>query len=207
MTDDRAYDELAALLPGAQAGLINVFAGAARCTELLGGHSAWKSEAVRAMTCHDLQTVPPVPLPSELTFRAVRRLAEDAPDGVPLEDAIAAAMLADPTIDDSPDAFADFLRSLPPPIRLFAAVDGGGAVRATAGSGAFGAVATVIFVNTDPGWRRRGIGAAMTALALRAARDSGARQACLDATNAGLGISRRLGFETVAPATHFSRGG
>ncbi len=42
------------------------------------------------------------------------------------------------------------MRSLPPEMRLFAAVDGEGVVRATSGSGAFGAPASVIFVNTDP---------------------------------------------------------
>ncbi len=207
VTDDRAYDVLAALLPDARAGMINIFASAARCAELVDGHPAWKSKAVTAMICRDLQAVLAVPLPSELTFRPVRRLAGDAPDGVPLEDAVAVALRADPAIDDPPGAFADLLRSLPPAIRLFAAVDGDGAARATSGSGAFGAEANVFFVNTDPDWRGRGIGWAMTAAALRAAQDSGARQACLDASDAGLPIYLRLGFEAVARTTHFSRAG
>jgi len=139
----------------------------------------------------------------------VRRLCEDAPDGVALEAAVAAAMLAEPAIDGLPDAFGDYLWSLPPAIRLFAAVDGEGAVRATSGSGtfgAFGAFAAVIFVDTVPGWRGRGIGQAMTAAALRAAEDCGARQACLNATDAGLSIYRRLGFEAVTRTTRFFRG-
>lgn len=157
------------------------------------------------MICRDLQAVPAVPLPSELTFRAVRRLADDPPEGVPLEDAVALAMQADPAIEDAPHAFAAYLCSLPPAIRLFAAVDGDGAVRATSGSGAFGAEANVLFVNTDPDWRGRGIGRAMTAGALRAAEDAGATRACLDASDAGLPIYRRLGFEAVARIDQFHR--
>jgi GNAT superfamily N-acetyltransferase len=144
------------------------------------------------MTCRDLQTVPPSRLPSELTLRPVRRLAGVAPDGVALEDAVA-AILADPRIDDRPDVFAGFVRSLPAAVRLFAAVGRDGAVRATSGSGAFGTEASVLFVNTDPEWRGRGIGQAMTAAALHAARDRGATRACLDATDAGLSIYPRLG--------------
>lgn len=96
VTDDRAYDALAALLPDAEAGIVDVFAAAARCAKLLNGHAAWKSGDVTAMMCRDLQTVPPSRLPSELTLRPVRRLAGVAPDGVALEDAAAAAILADP---------------------------------------------------------------------------------------------------------------
>jgi len=206
VTDDRACDVLAALLPDARAGMINVCAAAARCTELLEADAAWTSTTSTAMICRDLQAMPAVALPGELTFRPVRRLSEDAPDGVPLEEAVAAAMLAQPAIGGPPDAFAGYLRSLPPAIRLFAAVDGNGAVRATSGSGAFGAFATVIFVDTVPGWRGRGIGQAMTAAALRAAEDCGARQACLDASDAGLSIYRRLGFEAVTRTTRFFRG-
>jgi GNAT superfamily N-acetyltransferase len=205
VTDDRAYGVLAALLPDAEAGMLNVFAAAARCAGIVNGDSAWKSESVTAMIYRDLRTVPAVPLPSELTLRSVLRVNDDAPDGVPLEDAVAAAMLADPTIGYPPEVFADFLRSLPPAIRLFAAVDGDGAVRATSGSGAFGTEASVIFVSTDPDWRGRGIGLGMTAAALRAAKDCGAKQACLDATDVGLSIYLRLGFEAVGRATHFSR--
>jgi len=63
--------------------------------------------------------------------------------------------------------------------------------------------ASVFFVNTDPGWRRRGIGQEMTAAALRAARQSGARRASLDASDAGRSIYSRLGFEAVSPAVRF----
>ncbi|MGI8711591.1 MAG: GNAT family N-acetyltransferase [Solirubrobacteraceae bacterium] len=204
VTDDRAYPMLAALLLDTRAGIINVSATATRCTKLIDGHPAWKSSAGTAMICRDLDTVPAVSLPSELTLRPVRRLADDAPDGVALEQAAAAARLGDPRIDGPPDAFADYLRSLSPANQLFAAVDGDGAVRATSGCGAFGLDANVFFINTAPGWRGRGIGQAMTAAALRAAQDSGAQRACLDATDAGLPIYRRLGFEAVDRITRWA---
>jgi len=205
VTDDRAYDVLAALLPDARAGMINVFADAARCAELVNGLAAWRPEATTALIRRELRTVPAVPLPRDLRFRPVRRLPADPPDGVPLEDAAAAAMLADPKIDDPPEAFVSYLRSFPATTRLFAAVDGDGVVRATAGSDAFGPVASVMFVNTDPDWRGRGIGRAMTAAALRAAHEYGARQACLNASDAGLSIYQRLGFELVTRTTRFFR--
>jgi GNAT superfamily N-acetyltransferase len=204
VTDDRAYDVLASLLPDARAGVINIFAGAARCAGLVHGLHTWRPEATTALICRDLDAVPAAPLPSELRFRPVRRLLDDAHDGVPLEDAAAAARLADPGIDD-PDAFVSYLRTLPAATRLFAAVDPDCVVRATAGCGAFGTVASVMFVNTDPDWRGRGIGRAMTAAALRTARGEGARRACLDATDAGLSIYQRLGFEAVTRTTRFFR--
>jgi hypothetical protein len=86
VTDDRAYDTLAALLPDARAGMINVCAAAARCTELLDADAVWTSTTSTAMICRDLQAMPAVALPAELTFRPVRRRSEDAPDGVPLEE-------------------------------------------------------------------------------------------------------------------------
>jgi ribosomal protein S18 acetylase RimI-like enzyme len=61
----------------------------------------------------------------------------------------------------------------------------------------------MIFVNTDPDWRGRGIGRAMTAEALHAAKRTGARRAGLDAINAGLSIYVRLGFEIVSEITRF----
>lgn len=68
----------------------------------------------------------------------------------------------------------------------------------------FGAQAAVIFVNTHPDWRRRGVGQAMTAAVLRA-HAAGARQACLDANDSALPIYRRLGFETVTVVAYRSR--
>ncbi|HEY5427648.1 MAG TPA: GNAT family N-acetyltransferase [Solirubrobacteraceae bacterium] len=206
VTDDRAYDVLSALLADARAGMVNVVARAARCTELVDADPAWKPNQAMAMICRDLRTVPALALPTGLTLRPVRRLAGDAADGVALQDAVTSAMLGDGTIDDPPAVFARYLRALPSAMRLFVAVDGDGVVRATSGSGAFGAEASVIFVNTQPDWRGRGIGQAMTVAALRAAQEHGARRACLDASAAGLSIYRRLGFETVSSTTRFFRG-
>jgi ribosomal protein S18 acetylase RimI-like enzyme len=206
VTDDRACDVLSAQLADARAGMIDVFAAAERCAGLLDGLPGWRSEMVTAMVCRDLQTVPALSLPGELTIRPVRRLAEDSPGGVALEEAVTAAALADPTVTD-PRALSDYLRSLPPAMRLFVAVDSDGIVRATAGAGAFGPEASVIFINTDPDWRGRGVGRAMTAGALHAAAQSGARRAGLDATNAGLSIYVRLGFEVVTRTTRFLRAG
>ncbi|HEY7633315.1 MAG TPA: GNAT family N-acetyltransferase [Thermoleophilaceae bacterium] len=204
MTDDRAHDLVATLLPKAHDGMINVFAAAARCTQLVEGCRAWRGQPATAMVCRDLRTVPTLTLPNDLTLRPVRRLADDASDGVPLENAVAAAKLADPRIEDPHTVFAGYLRSLPSTVRLLAAVDAADVVRATSGCGAFGTAASVMFVNTDPNWRRRGIGQAMTAAALRAAQGLGAQHACLDATGAGRSIYSRLGFEPVTQTTRFS---
>jgi GNAT superfamily N-acetyltransferase len=203
VTDDRAFDVLAAVLPGARAGMINVFAAAERCTELVGENPAWRPDTARAMVSRDLSNVPELALPSGLSLRPVRRLPDDPPGGVPLEDAIAAAALAAPSIARDPAAFAEYLRLLPPPFRFFVAADGDGAARATAGSAAFGEEATVIFVNTQPEWRGRSIGRAMTAAALHAAAERGARRASLDASDAGARIYLRLGFEVVTGTTRF----
>lgn len=204
ITDDRARDELADLLPAVRTGRIDVFAEATSCLELIHRELGWRSKASTAMACLDLRATPKLTLTDELTLRPVRRWADDhAADGVPLEAAVAVAVSADPTIDEPPAVFAAYLQSLPPTFRLFAAVDGDGAARATSGVGAFGSQATVLFVNTHPSWRLRGTGRAMTAIALHAARAAGAEQACLNASEAGMSIYRRLGFETVAQTTRF----
>src|SRR6185312_11772844 len=118
------------------------FPAAEHCAMLVAGHSAWRSDTVTAMTCPDLRVVPSLALPSRLSFRPVRRLPEDADHGVPLEDAVAAASTASPAIADPPQVFAEYLRSLPSAIRLFAAIDADGVVRATSGAGAYGADAS-----------------------------------------------------------------
>jgi ribosomal protein S18 acetylase RimI-like enzyme len=205
VTDDRAHDAIAPLLSDARRGMVTILAEAQRCLELIDRHPAWtRSETSTAMVHRDLKAAPTLALPPELSVCPVRRLAGDPDDGVPLEQAVAAAKRADPRSKSSAAEFADYLRSLPFTVRLFAAVDAAGAVRATSGCFTFGRAASVFFVNTDSDWRRRGIGQAMTALALRAARDSGARHASLDATGAGARIYERLGFEAVSEATRFT---
>lgn len=203
VTDDRAYDALAGLLPDTRGGSINVIAAAGRCSELVSGEPAWTPDEATAMVCRDLRKIPEPELPTGLTLHPVLRVSDDPPGGVPLEDATALAALAAPANVPAPDELAQYLRSLPSETWLFAAVDGDGTVRATSGSGRFGAEANAFFVNTDPAWQRRGIGRAMTAAALHAALESGARRACLDASDAGLSIYTRLGFEAVTKTTRF----
>ena len=205
VTDDQAYDALAALLPDAHTGTVRTFETAERCSQLVATRLQWSSDTVTAMVSADLDTVPPVSLPDQLTLSPVQRSPADPCGGVALTDAVAAAMSAAPSIESPPEVFAEYLRSLPPTFRLFAALDDDGQVRATSGCGVFGQYATVIFVNTDPGWRSRGIGQAMTAQALYAAQSAGARCACLDASDAGLSIYRRLGFESAGRLRRFMR--
>lgn len=159
------------------------------------------------MVCRDLRTVPESPLPSGLTLRPVCRIAEDPPDGVSLTDAVAAAGRAMPAGEVSTAALVTYLRSMSEGPRLFAAVDHDGMVRGTSGSRTFFSDAYVFFVNTDPGWRRRGVGLSMTAAALRSAAESGATRASLDASGPGIPLYRRLGFTAVAQITQFSRSG
>jgi GNAT superfamily N-acetyltransferase len=202
VTDDRARDLLATLIGDARTGRIAACSAAGQCAALLADDPRWLSGTATAMICRDLHEVPTVGLPRGLTLRSVRRLAEDTTDGVPLAQAVAAASRAVPGVTD-PRALADHLRSLPRAFDLWAAVDDGGVVRATSGSGAFEAAASVIFVNTDPDWRRRGIARAMTAIALIAARQAGARSAGIDASDAGRELYLRLGFENATVITRF----
>ncbi len=199
VTDDRAHGALTALLPAVTRGTITVWAPAERCAELIGGDPSWRPKPVTPMVCRSLERVPAVPLPAGLALRPVGEA------GVPLELAAALAIRADPSIEQPLETFTDFLRSLPPQFRLLAAVDTTDTVRATAGAGAFGLDAMAFFVNTDPDWRRRGIGRAMTAAALHVAHEAGATRARLDASRAGLGLYLALGFEVAGAATQYFR--
>jgi hypothetical protein len=205
--DDRAFDVLSAALPLAAAGTVRIHEAAGRCTERLRRDRTWTAKAVTAMVCSDLRTVPDPSLPRGLTLRPVCRVPQDPPGGVPLTDAVAAAGRATPAGEVSTAELVAYLRSLPQGSRLFAAVDDHGMVVGTSGSRTFGTDAYVFFVNTDPGWRRRGVGLSMTAAALRSAAESGATRASLDASGAGVSLYRRLGFAAVAQLTQFSRSG
>ena len=205
--DDRAFDVLSAVLPLASAGTVRVYEAAGRCAELLRWDPTWTPKAVTAMVCRDLRTVPDSSLPSGLTLRPVCRVPEDPPDGVPLTDAVAAAGRAAPAGEVSTTALVTYLRSLPQGPRLFAAVDDDDTVRGTSGSRTFLSEAYVFFVNTDPAWRRRGVGLSLTAAALRSAATAGATRASLDASGPGISLYRRPGFTAVAQMTQFSRSG
>jgi GNAT superfamily N-acetyltransferase len=205
--DDRAFDVVSAVLPLTSAGTVRVHDAAGRCAELIRRDRTWTPKEVMAMVCRDLRTVPEPPLPNGLTLRPVCRIAEDPPDGVSLTDAVAAAGRAMPAGEVSTAALVTHLRSMPEGCRLFAAVDHDGMVRGTSGSRTFFSDAYVFFVNTDPGWRRRGVGLSMTAVALRSAAESGATRASLDASGPGIPLYRRLGFTAVAQITQYSRSG
>ncbi|GAA3436888.1 GNAT family N-acetyltransferase [Kutzneria kofuensis] len=65
-------------------------------------------------------------------------------------------------------------------------------------------VVTVYFVGTQPGFRRQGIGTAVTAAALAAGRERGCRLGALTSSAMGEPVYRRMGFETVAEMRLFS---
>jgi GNAT superfamily N-acetyltransferase len=208
ITDDRAAPLLEALLPDLMVQIVNVLAEAEQCRDLIDQAARWHSEDGTAMVCRDLTTVPTLPAPSGLTIRPVRRASGDPVDGASLEQAARACLASDPQTAGHPlPGFVDFLRSLPASTRLLAAVDDQNVVRATAGASAFGQDANAYFVSTDQQWRNQGVATAMTAAALVWAREAGARQACLDASPAGLSIYLRLGFEAVSPTTLFAQFG
>ena len=205
--DDRAFDVLAAVLPQASAGTVRVHAAATRCAELVGRDRTWAPKAVTAMVCCDLRRVPEAPLPAGLTLRPVFRVVGDPPDGGQLADTVAAVERATPAGEVNTAELATHLRSMPAGTRLFAAVDDNGIVRGTSGSRTFGSDAYLFLVNTDPGWRRRGVGLSMTAAAARSAVELGAARACLDASGLGISLYRRLGFTAVGRIILFSRTG
>jgi GNAT superfamily N-acetyltransferase len=203
--DDRAYHVLHDLLPRASEGIVSVFPSANRSAELLARELPWKRDSVTPMVCRDLGDVPDLSLVPELTLLPVRRVDTDPADGVPLRDAVTVALRAQRDTDEPYTGLVEHLRAMPAAIKLFAATDQDGVPRGTSGCGVFGAESTVLFVNTDPGWQKRGIGSAMTSAALCAARRSGAQRACLDASEAGVAMYPRLGFEPLAPITRFIR--
>lgn len=65
-------------------------------------------------------------------------------------------------------------------------------------------VAGIYVVTTAAGFRRRGIGSALSAAALRAGRERGLRVGTLQATPDGAPVYRRMGFSTVARYRLFS---
>ncbi|RNM13660.1 GNAT family N-acetyltransferase [Nocardioides pocheonensis] len=203
VTDDRALDLFGERLPALNALVVTVFAGADVCHRLVEETGGYRADPATAMVCPDLATVPHPPLPEGLTLRPVGEPTESA---VPLEQAAAAALEADSGASPVEElaGFVAYLRSIPH-ARMLAATDAAGHVRATSASAIFGRTAAVYFVNTDPGWRGRGVGTAMTAAALRAAADAGAKDAILDASALGHSLYQRLGFTSVSPNTLFVR--
>jgi ribosomal protein S18 acetylase RimI-like enzyme len=207
VTDDRGYDRLATEVAVARQGVAHIFDRASRSNAFLHGQSGWKADRpATAMVLRDLEAVAGAALPGGLTLRGVNRL-ELEPGAVPLEAAAAVAIASDSGITEPADEFAGFLRSLPSSVRLFAAVDERGVPRATSGCEIFGEYARILFVNTEPAWRRRGVGRAMTVEALRVASSSGARRAILDATDNAASLYEHLGFEVAGRLNRYARAG
>ena len=152
-----------------------------------------------AMALTDLRHLAPPPVPPGVTVQpvAVRQGAE----GFSLDRAI---RLAFTYAEETPAAVRDLeieaqLIGQLTGIRFFAAVDGEGELLGTAGSRVVDGSALVASVATHPSARGRGIGTAMTGVALVAAAEAGATEAYLDATPAAVGIYRRLGFREIGP--------
>jgi ribosomal protein S18 acetylase RimI-like enzyme len=205
VADDSGYDRLVAEVAGPWRGVVLVFEQASRSTEFLRREPGWSaSHPEMAMVLRDVQAGTGATLPDGLDLRPVNRVAPEAPDAVSLKDAVAVAISSDPSVEGSAEDAARYLSGLPNSVRLFAAVDEDGVARATSACHVFGEYAQVFFVNTEPAWRRRGIGQAMTSEALRAAASLGARHAFLHATDDGASVYKRLGFEDAGMLTRFS---
>lgn len=204
VTDDRELERLRALLGTAQRGVIRVLPAAERVEKLLDEERRWSTKQVTAMVCDDLATIQSVTLPGDLALAEIANGPDSPSDRVDLIAATTLAVDADPAAAgvSAAEMAADFREMRPEP-GLLAAVDVLGAVRATGGFRVFGPDASVFFINTQRGWRRRGVGRAMTETALHRARLAGAVRACVDASEAGVSIYRSLGFQTAGPVAQF----
>jgi GNAT superfamily N-acetyltransferase len=202
--DDRSVEKLPGLLGSLDIDLVTVLGTARQSLALLEASDDFRpAEQGVAMVRPDLDDLPALPLPEGLRLTRVQRTA-DEPAGVSFDDAVAAAIAFDPDPEGLPEqSMRDFLLGLPRG-RLLVGVDDDGAIHATSASGVFGSQAVVVMVSTNPEWRRQGVGSAMTAAALEAARENGAVQASLDASELGEPIYRRLGFTVVDRMSRFS---
>lgn len=200
--DDSGYDRLVEIIDSQR--VVMVFEEAERSHELLRNRPGWTAgEAQLAMVLTAIESGTSSVLPDGLALRPVQGPAFHDVLTVPLDEAIAVAVGSDPSIED-PDGAAVYFSSLPPSARLFAAIDASGVAHATSACHVFGEYAQIFFVNTKPSWRRRGIGQAMTFEALRAAASAGARRALLHATEDGVSIYERLGFEPVGMVSRYA---
>ena len=204
VTADGGRERLQALLARQPRGVITVVDGAEQSQALIGHDLRWRAKPISMMVCRELGAIPEAALPAGLQCRPVAVAGAAAEDEIDLSAAIALAVIADPTAGEQSAAqMSGSFRAMRPRPRLGAAVDADGTVRATSGVRVTGPDASVFFVNTDPAWRRRGIGRAMTAIVLRTAYRSGATVASLNASDAGASIYRSLGFELAGTATQF----
>ena len=182
-----------------------VFEQASRCNEFLRDRPGWRADWTQmAMVLRDIQAVNGATLPDGLDFRPVNRDTSTVPDAVPMKDAAAVGIASNRSITGSADDVAKWISGLPSSVRLFAAIDESGVAHATSACHVFGDYTQIFFVNTEPAWRRGGIGQAMTSEALRAAASLGARRALLHATDDGASVYTRLGCEDVGLLTRYS---
>ena len=66
-----------------------------------------------------------------------------------------------------------------------------------------GAVAGIYWVATREGWRRRGLGEALTWAAVRGGAERGCTVASLQASELGRPVYERMGFRLVVEYAHF----
>lgn len=152
-----------------------------------------------AMALPDLSRLQQPPLPPDVVIGPVA--VRQASEGSSLEEAVRLSVLygEDPSASSRDlELEAQLLRRLSG-IRFFAALDAAGQCVATGGSRVVDGAALVAGVATLPAYRRRGIGTAITAVALQAAAEAGAREAFLDSSPDGVSIYRRLGFAEIGP--------
>jgi hypothetical protein len=204
ITDDSGYDRLVGELAGAWHGVVLVLDRASRCNDLLRGESGWgPAHSELAMVLPDIHEATVSALPAGLDLRSMS--TDEAGSSKWLQEVVRLAIASDPGVPGSSDDVARFIGSLPPSCRLLVAFDEGGAARASAACHVFGRFAEIFFVNTEPAWRRRGIGQAMTLAALRTAAGMGATSGMLHATEDGVSVYKRLGFEPVGMLTRYER--
>jgi ribosomal protein S18 acetylase RimI-like enzyme len=143
-----------------------------------------------------------LPQPPPPTGLVVERA--EGPDGVAdYVDAYASSFGVDATLRDLVVAAESGLRTdLGRLIRLVGRIDG----RAVATSAVLisNGVAGLYWIATDPGFRGRGIGAALTAEAMAIGRRHGASVCTLQASGLGEPVYRRLGFTAVSEVVLYS---
>ena len=162
-------------------------------------------QELQAMSMSDLEGLRAAPMPKGIS--SVEVAVRQGRPGYPLH--LALEVELDNSRDDPSAPLRDLelearlMRELS--VRFFAAVTDEGACVGTAGSRVVDSSALVAAVATIPSYRRRGLGTAMTCRALLAARTDGAVDGYLDATPAGAGIYRRLGFTDLGPIIYCER--
>ncbi|HEY7025061.1 MAG TPA: GNAT family N-acetyltransferase [Candidatus Limnocylindrales bacterium] len=204
-SDDSGYDRFVAEVNGPGRGVVFVLDQAPRCNEFMRTQPGWSGHSEMAMVLRDIQAVSGSEPPNGLVLRPVIRGSADNEQAVSLKRAADVAIASDPSAPTSPEEVISWLSGLPDSVRVFAAVDQKGIAHATAACHVFGEYTQIFFVSTEPEWRRRGIGHAMTVGVLRAAASLGARHAILHATEDGLSVYKRIGFEPIGMLTRYSR--